>query len=149
MEVEYKATIEVAKDIIWIKQLLQNIGQVQLAPKIFNCDNQSCIALYHAHKFHSCTKHIEIQYLYIHKVIKKEWYNYNIAILMRILLIFLQNPLPRTSINIVLLNLVSSLFNVSSLLLFIDSFQVSLYNVLSRLATFFHNQISKGNKRHF
>jgi hypothetical protein len=71
MEAKYKTTIEATKDVISIKKFLQDIGQVQLAPTIFNCDhNQSCIALYHDHKFHAHTKHIEIQYHYIHEVIK-------------------------------------------------------------------------------
>ncbi len=71
-KVKHKATIEATKDAIWIKQLLQDIGQVQLAPTIFNCDhNQSCIALSHDHKFHARIKHIEIQYHYICEIIKK------------------------------------------------------------------------------
>ncbi len=72
MEVKYKATIEATKDAIWIKKLLKDIGQVQLAPTIFNGDhNQSCITIFHDHKFHAPTNHIEIEYHHICEIIKK------------------------------------------------------------------------------
>jgi hypothetical protein len=53
MEAKYKATTEATKDAIWIRQLLQDVGQVQLALTILNCDNkQSCIA--HSYDQVSC-----------------------------------------------------------------------------------------------
>jgi hypothetical protein len=65
---------------------------------------------------------------------------------MRILLRFLQNHLPKISINIVLFVLVLPLF-ISFQLFFEDSYQISLHNFLVKIVfdhpTFFQFTFSK------
>jgi hypothetical protein len=75
-------------------------------------------------KFHAYTKFIEIQYHHICEVIKKGTVKLRYSNTNEILLIFLQNPLPRTCIKIVIFNLVSQLLKLLSWLLFKDSIQI-------------------------
>ena len=64
-EAEYIALTHAAKQLTWIRRLLNEIGLEQRDPTAIHCDNLSaititCDATYHAH-----TKHINIYYHYI------------------------------------------------------------------------------------
>jgi hypothetical protein len=66
IKVKYITIIKSIEGAIWIKQLLQDIEQIESTTTIFNCDDQSCILPSHDHKFHACKNHIEIQYYYMY-----------------------------------------------------------------------------------
>lgn len=51
--------------IIWLRNLLKDLGEDQTNPTILNCDNQSAIALVSNPKYHSCMKHIDLHYHFI------------------------------------------------------------------------------------
>jgi hypothetical protein len=63
-ESEYLAATESAKECIWLKQLLLNLGFVQDCVILFE-DNEACIALSKNPQYHSKTKHIQLPYHYI------------------------------------------------------------------------------------
>lgn len=66
-EAEYMSAVEVVKEIKWMKQLLTDIGQRQLASTttcIF-CDNQGAICLSKSPNFHGRTKHIDVKHHFI------------------------------------------------------------------------------------
>jgi hypothetical protein len=48
--------------LIWLKQLLQEIGFQQIEPTLFYFDSQSAITLGANPKFHSRSKHVDTQY---------------------------------------------------------------------------------------
>ena len=64
-ESEYMALTQAAKEAIWIKRLLTEIGYMESDDLVIHVDNQGCMALAHNPEFHARTKHIDIQYHFI------------------------------------------------------------------------------------
>ncbi|PKU70617.1 Retrovirus-related Pol polyprotein from transposon TNT 1-94 [Dendrobium catenatum] len=69
-EAEYRALAAAAADLIWIRQLLHELGCPQNNPTKLFCDNTSAIALANNPVFHARTKHIEVDCHYIRECIK-------------------------------------------------------------------------------
>ncbi|KAH9686754.1 Disease resistance protein [Citrus sinensis] len=64
-ESEYRALAMVAAEVLWIRSLLTEIGITLSSIPIIWCDNQSAVALASNPKFHSRTKHIELDVHFI------------------------------------------------------------------------------------
>ena len=62
MEAEYMATSHCMKEVVWLRQLLVDVGYVQEGPISIMRDSQRCIALAKNPTHHSRTKHIDVQY---------------------------------------------------------------------------------------
>jgi hypothetical protein len=71
-EAEYMAASQSAKEAIWLRQLMADVGCVQGEATIIMCDNQGCIALAKNPKHHSRTKHIDVQHHFIREKIEDE-----------------------------------------------------------------------------
>jgi hypothetical protein len=68
-ESEYIAATHAAKEALWLRSLLSQIfGPYRDATTLFS-DNQSAIALTQDHQYHARTKHIDVQFHFIHWVI--------------------------------------------------------------------------------
>ncbi|KAH9652916.1 retrovirus-related pol polyprotein from transposon RE1 [Citrus sinensis] len=59
-ESEYRALAMAASEVLWLKSLLTEIGISLVSTPVIWCDNQSAAALASNPKFHSRTKHIEL-----------------------------------------------------------------------------------------
>jgi hypothetical protein len=71
-EVEYRAMISTASELIWIKQLLADMGiETQNPMKIF-CDNQAARHIASNLIFHERTKHIEVDCHFIREKIQSK-----------------------------------------------------------------------------
>jgi hypothetical protein len=71
-ESEYLAATEAAKECVWLKQLLFDLGFPQGCITLYE-DNEACIALSKNPQYHSKTKHIQLPYHFIReKVAAKE-----------------------------------------------------------------------------
>ena len=57
IEVEYVATTEASKEMIWLQRFMEELGKKQENNKLY-CDSQSAIHLAKNSAFHSKTKHI-------------------------------------------------------------------------------------------
>ena len=57
---------------MWLKTFINEIRGGQAGPLTIMADNQSVIALAKDNKFHSCTKHINLHYHFIHEAVKDE-----------------------------------------------------------------------------
>ena len=66
-EAEYIALMHVAKQMIWIQRLLNEIGLNQTKATPIHCDNLSVITIMHNVTYHAHRKHINIYYHFIHK----------------------------------------------------------------------------------
>jgi len=63
-EVKYMATIEVSKEVLWLRGLVETFGIIQDSVRV-HCDSQNVIHLAKNHKYHKQTKHIDVRY---HKI---------------------------------------------------------------------------------
>uniref|UniRef100_A0A5S6QJX2 Reverse transcriptase Ty1/copia-type domain-containing protein n=1 Tax=Trichuris muris TaxID=70415 RepID=A0A5S6QJX2_TRIMR len=61
-EAEYIAASEACRDLLWIRQVLEDIGIEQVEPTIVYEDNQGCIKMAQSERHTRRTKHIDIRY---------------------------------------------------------------------------------------
>ena len=69
-EAEYIAGGHTAKEAVWLRRLLSELGQDMTEPTILHIDNQSSIALAHNPKFHDRTKHVDIQHHFLREKVE-------------------------------------------------------------------------------
>jgi hypothetical protein len=65
VEAEYMATSHSAKEAIWLRQLMADVGCAQEDATTIMSDNQGSISLAKNPTHHSRTKHIDVQYHFI------------------------------------------------------------------------------------
>jgi len=70
-EAEYMANSEAAKEMIWLKRFLEELGKKQGDCELFS-DSQSAIYLAKNPVFHARSKHIQLRYHFIRKLIEDE-----------------------------------------------------------------------------
>jgi len=70
-ESEYVAATHGMKEAIWLRSLLSEVFDPIKPPTTLFSDNQAAIALTCDHQYHSCTKHINVQYHFICWVIEQ------------------------------------------------------------------------------
>ena len=73
-EAEYMGMTQAAKEILWLRTLLDEIGAFKhIAPmSTLNGDNQGAIALARNPEYHARTKHIDIQYHFIRELVSTD-----------------------------------------------------------------------------
>ncbi|XP_071653754.1 uncharacterized protein [Temnothorax longispinosus] len=71
-DAEYIAAHDAAKEIVWTRGLLEEIGAAQESPTTLNCDNAAAEKLIKNAVFHRRTKHVDIKYHYIRQVYEEE-----------------------------------------------------------------------------
>ncbi|KAG5884930.1 hypothetical protein JTB14_001888 [Gonioctena quinquepunctata] len=64
-EAEYVAACQATKEAIWIRRLMNDIGESVSMGTPLNIDNQSAIKLMHNPEFHNRTKHVDIQFHFV------------------------------------------------------------------------------------
>jgi hypothetical protein len=75
-EAEYVAMTHAAKEGIWLQQIINELFQRPLSePTTLFCDNQSAIRLAMGDNYHARTKHIDIWFHFIRKMIKDGTFN--------------------------------------------------------------------------
>ena len=70
MEAEYIVQMHAAKEAIWLRGFMSEMYGKKEKPLTISCDNQGAIALVKDNKFHSRTKHINLQYHFIHEAVE-------------------------------------------------------------------------------
>ena len=71
VEAEYAAMAHAAKEMIWFKYLLKDLGMSKYQPAILFCDNQGAIALAKNPTHHAKTKHVDVQLHFIRDHVEK------------------------------------------------------------------------------
>ena len=61
-EAEYVALSHATQEVVWLRRLLNDIGEKQDQPSVMNEDNQGAIELSKNPRFHNRTKHIDVAY---------------------------------------------------------------------------------------
>jgi hypothetical protein len=73
MEAKYKGVAIVTCEVVWLQQLLSNLGQLMDVLLVIYYDNISSVLLVNNLVYHARTKHIEVHYHFIkEKVLAKE-----------------------------------------------------------------------------
>ena len=67
-EAEYIVATEAGKEMLWMKQFLQDLGLKQ-DKYVVHCDSQSALDLSKNSIYHSRTKHIEVRYHWLRLVV--------------------------------------------------------------------------------
>jgi hypothetical protein len=70
-EAEYRAMATTTMEIVWIHQLLEDMGITIEGPTKLCCDNKSAIYIAKNHTFHERTKHIEMDCHYVREAYLK------------------------------------------------------------------------------
>ena len=71
MEAEYMALCQAAKESVWMVDFLRDLGISIHNTMVVNSDNQGAIALAKNPVFHDRSKHIDIQFHFTRKLVKK------------------------------------------------------------------------------
>ena len=69
-EAEYIAANEAGKEMLWLKQFLQELD-LKEDRYVVNCDSQSAIDLSKNSMYHSCSKRIEVRYHWLRLVVEQ------------------------------------------------------------------------------
>ena len=64
-EAEYKEGKEAAKETVWLRHVLTELGLVLKSSIVLKCDNQGTIQLSYKPVYHSKTKHLDLDAHYI------------------------------------------------------------------------------------
>ena len=65
IEAEYKALCAATCEAVWLRRLLQDVGEEQKEPTMIKCDYQSSIKLANNPIFHVRTKHVDAQFHFV------------------------------------------------------------------------------------
>ncbi|OXA48994.1 Copia protein [Folsomia candida] len=69
MESEYISLASGAREAVWLRRFLEELGFPQESPKIIHVDNQSAIKLVKNPEMHSRSKHIDVRYHYTRELV--------------------------------------------------------------------------------
>ncbi|CAI7828724.1 unnamed protein product [Closterium sp. NIES-54] len=71
-ETEYMALHHGAKEVVWLRRLLEEIGVCQKEPTVIFCDNESAVKLAKNTCLHGLTKHIRPKWHWVRRLLDKE-----------------------------------------------------------------------------
>ncbi|MCF7184030.1 Ty1/Copia family ribonuclease HI [Corynebacterium sp. MC-13] len=71
LQLKLSAATEASKEMIWLKQFLQELGLQQIEYIVY-CDSQSAIDLSKNSMYHARTKHIDVRYHWIRERIEEK-----------------------------------------------------------------------------
>lgn len=70
-ESEYVAATHAAKEVKWLRPLIQQLFNTEMSPTTLFSDNQSAIALAKDHQYHTRTKHIDVRFHFIRWIVEQ------------------------------------------------------------------------------
>jgi hypothetical protein len=71
-EAEYVAAVHTAKQLLWHRNLIEELGLPQKEPIVLLSNNQATIAISHHPEFHARTKHIDIDLHFLRDLVNDE-----------------------------------------------------------------------------
>ncbi|GJP36797.1 hypothetical protein CLOM_g21273 [Closterium sp. NIES-68] len=71
-ETEYMALHHGAKEVVWLRRLLEELGVGQEKPTVVFCDNESAVKLAKNACLHGLTKHIRPKWHWVRRILDKE-----------------------------------------------------------------------------
>ncbi len=92
---KYISVTQAAKEAIWLRQLLKDMGYEQKALTILYEDNQGCIMLSKNPVYHARTKHIDIQHHFIREKVEQKQVELKYCPMNKMIIDILTKPIPR------------------------------------------------------
>ena len=68
-EAEYVAAVDAGKDVVWMRQLLGELGFTLSAPSVLCMDNQSAISVAKNPEHHGRMKHLDLRFYWLRDVV--------------------------------------------------------------------------------
>ena len=68
-EAEYVAAVDAGKDVVWMRQLLAELGFTLSAPSVLCMDNQSAISVAKNPEHHGRMKHLDLRFYWLRDVV--------------------------------------------------------------------------------
>jgi hypothetical protein len=65
IEAEYKVVCAETCEVVWLRRLLQDVGEEQKELKMIKCDNQISIKMTNNSIYHAKTKHVDTQFHFV------------------------------------------------------------------------------------
>ena len=72
IEAEYKALCSTTYEAIWLRRILEDVGEAREEPTVNRWDNQSNIKLANNHVCHARLKHIDTQYHFVREKVQSK-----------------------------------------------------------------------------
>ena len=94
-EAEYVALSHATQEVVWLRRLLNDIGETQDQPSIMNEDNQGAIELSKNPRFHNRTKHIDVAYHFMRQKVNDKSINVKYCSTDQMLADVMPKSLPR------------------------------------------------------
>jgi hypothetical protein len=71
-EAEYKALCATTCEVVWLRRILQDVGEQQKRTTVIKSDSQSSIKLENNLVYHARTKHVEVQFHFVREKIQSD-----------------------------------------------------------------------------
>ncbi|XP_041446831.1 secreted RxLR effector protein 161-like [Xenopus laevis] len=71
-EAEYISAAFACQEVVWLQQLIKDLGKPTSEPTVLFEDNQACIKLATSEKMNARTKHIDVRHHYIHDLVDQK-----------------------------------------------------------------------------
>lgn len=71
-EAEFMAIADATKEILWLREMLFELGYNQQESTVLKCDNQASITIANNNARNERTKHIDVRYQFVKETIKKK-----------------------------------------------------------------------------
>lgn len=71
-EAEYVVVTSAGTQVLWLRKILEEIGEKQIHGTVIYCDNVSAIKLAKNPVYHSRTKHFDLKYHFIRDLVQKK-----------------------------------------------------------------------------
>lgn len=71
-EAEYKTLCSGTCEAIWLRRILEDVGEGQQEPRVIRCDNESTIKLGNSPVCHARSKHIDTQYHFVREKVQSK-----------------------------------------------------------------------------
>ncbi|KAM3936979.1 LOW QUALITY PROTEIN: uncharacterized protein RB166_002717 [Leptodactylus fuscus] len=94
-EAEYVSTAYASQEVIWLKQLMNDLGKPSIEPTVIYEDNQGCIKLACSEKISARTKHIDVKHHHLCDLIEYDVIQFIYCETDKMIADIMTKPLPR------------------------------------------------------
>jgi len=99
-EAEYIAAVEAGKEVVWLRNILGELGYKFTSPSTLNCDNQSAISVAKNPEHHGRMKHLDLRFYWLRDTVENGMITPKFIPTADMPADLLTKPLPRAKVEI-------------------------------------------------